>query len=474
MELVNNTFVVYYEDENYVTGSYENFKIVVVKDNGRFKCVEYSGFKPVDIVRTFEVNIVTLDGMLLVNTIKLNGPITKETFDNKVFIYALGYVLEPEDYTLSVNDGWGRTILVDDEPGEINTTSSELNHIVLKGNENRGYTGTLEGWFRVTPDVGYEFSQGGLVYKVTSLSSKTLSVIGYEDGITDVKIPATVDNPIGDNGFKVTRIADKAFYTCTDLQSIDLGPVTNVGLKAFANCVSIESADLSSVKYIGAYSFFRCTGLTSVSFSDGLKSIGKSAFSGVSFDGKSAAVGDLAGKKFVGADGKLKLDNKGIVNGTEFSVDSLVYTVTDAKKKMAAVSGYEGEIIAVAVPATVEYDGATFAVKSIADNAFKGCKTLKSIDVSNVESIGFKAFANCDSLQYIDLVGEVKYIGAYAFFGCSALKMVDFGDGLKSIGTGAFGGITFVDASGKTISQSVSKLKGHIFAGSEKVLKLVA
>ncbi len=71
-------------------------------------------------------------------------------------------------------------------------------------------------------------------------------------------------------------------------------------------------------------------------------------------------------------------------------------------------------------------------------------------------------------------MGEVKYIGAYAFFGCSALKMVDFGDGLKSIGTGAFGGITFVDASGKTISQSVSKLKGHIFAGSEKVLKLVA
>lgn len=64
-------------------------------------------------------------------------------------------------------------------------------------------------------------------------------------------------------------------------------------------------------------------------------------------------------------------------------------------------------------------------VMHIRDRAFYHCKTLPSIDISNVEDIGNSSFSYCYSLT--NITGQyVKYIGKYAFHECSMLQDAEF------------------------------------------------
>ncbi|MBE5924660.1 MAG: hypothetical protein E7271_09375 [Lachnospiraceae bacterium] len=83
------------------------------------------------------------------------------------------------------------------------------------------------------------------------------------------------------------------------------------------------------------------------------------------------------------------------------------YVVTSTQTETPSVS-YSSTVKATAktvtVPETVSVDGVEYKVTSIADNAFKGSKKIKSIQVSsNVISIGNNAFANCKKLKVITI-----------------------------------------------------------------------
>lgn len=65
-----------------------------------------------------------------------------------------------------------------------------------------------------------------------------------------------------------------------------------------------------------------------------------------------------------------------------------------------------------------------FDVGMIGDKAFMGAK-FKSVDFSNVRSVGAKAFANCKNLKSLNLE-SVSYIDKKAFAGCSSLSTVKF------------------------------------------------
>ena len=97
----------------------------------------------------------------------------------------------------------------------------------------------------------------------------------------------------------------------------------------------------------------------------------------------------------------------------------------------------------VTIPETIRKDGVTYAVTSIAENAFKNNKKIKSVTIGkNVKTIGKNAFRNCSKLTSITIPKNVKTIKNNAFYGCKKLKKVTIkSTGIKTIGKNAFKGV---------------------------------
>jgi len=104
------------------------------------------------------------------------------------------------------------------------------------------------------------------------------------------------------------------------------------------------------------------------------------------------------------------------------------YKVTKAGKSGGTVefeSPKNKTVTKVTVPATVEIDGITYKVTTIAKSAFSGCSKLKTITIGkNVTTIGDKAFYNCKALTKITIPSKVTKIGKAAFYGCKKLKNI--------------------------------------------------
>ena len=102
----------------------------------------------------------------------------------------------------------------------------------------------------------------------------------------------------------------------------------------------------------------------------------------------------------------------------------------------------------------------TANVKSLKDDAFKDCTSLKSFSAERVEANGLQAigvsFDGCENLKSVTLPGTVQSIAANAFKGLEKLATVTFGhnsskgDFMNSIGASAFEGciaLTAIDLS---------------------------
>ncbi|MBQ9669665.1 MAG: leucine-rich repeat domain-containing protein [Prevotella sp.] len=83
---------------------------------------------------------------------------------------------------------------------------------------------------------------------------------------------------------------------------------------------------------------------------------------------------------------------------------------------------YSGNII---IPEAVDYNGKTYSVTSIGNNAFFNCTGLTSVTIPNsVIIIRNNAFSGCSALTSITIPNSIEYIGESAFAGCSALTSI--------------------------------------------------
>ena len=123
------------------------------------------------------------------------------------------------------------------------------------------------------------------------------------------------------------------------------------------------------------------------------------------------------------------------VNGVKYSLYG-----TEAK-----VTGYDSSTLPanVSIPNTVYYNGQTFNVTKIGDNAFYKCSIIESlVTAENVASIGYCAFYNCSNLESIDLKGVVTigystYNGS-SFSECNKLAKANLGSKLSTIDKNSF------------------------------------
>ena len=111
-------------------------------------------------------------------------------------------------------------------------------------------------------------------------------------------------------------------------------------------------------------------------------------------------------------------------------------------------------------------------VESIGDDAFSGCKSLKSIVIpEGVASIGDDVFYGCESLKSIVIPEGVESIGYGAFYGCESLESIVIPEGVKSIGDGAFNFCESLESI--VIPEGVESIGYGAFYGCESLESMV-
>lgn len=107
-----------------------------------------------------------------------------------------------------------------------------------------------------------------------------------------------------------------------------------------------------------------------------------------------------------------------------FQVGDLSYEVLDASQNTCEVVDIDAFCNSINVPSSVEYNGKTYSVVRIGDDAFHW-RSLRSITLPNsIKSIGSSAFGECTYLTEMTLPNSVTEIDENAFMGCTRLKKI--------------------------------------------------
>ena len=302
---------------------------------------------------------------------------------------------------------------------------------------------------------------------VTLGNNVTITVMAFEDcsSLTSITIPNSV-----------TSIGRAAFSNCSKLTSITIpNSVTSIGDEAFDECSSLTSITIpNSVTSIGYRAFKDCSSLTSITIPNSVTRIGGGAFVGTAFYNnpsnwdkgvlyidncliaeETSITGDynikestrlIAAWAFAGCS---KLESITIPNSVtsigEFAfagcdnltsitipegVRSIGWSALEGTSYYNDESNWENGVLYIGdylIKGNSDNLSSSYTIKQgtklIADQAFEGCKKLKSVTIPNsVKSIGRNAFRGCSSLTSITIPESVTSIRFGAFWKCKSLS----------------------------------------------------
>jgi hypothetical protein len=341
--------------------------------------------------------------------------------------------------------------------------------------------GTLaiaDGAFQVLDDEGLIVGQVGDFddsdhYCLTSVTiPNSVTSIGNDAflgcrGLTSVTIPNSVTS-IGENAFQgcsgltsvtipnsVTSIGENVFRDCSGLTSVTLLCPYTVPSSTFAGCLNIQEvtyncwavtpifSGLSSiervtmkedVKEILKVAFKNCKNLTTVNIGSSVIFIRESAFEGcsgltsVTIPNSVTSIGRYAFADCSGLTSVTVQGNPTLIGSNLFEGCPIKEVIFDCEKVTPLFKGSSIKTVTMKE-----------SVKSIGDNAFRGCRGLTSLDIpNNVESIGDNAFEECSNLASIHIGNGVTSIGNNAFANCSSLTSVTVHGSPTTIGSGLF------------------------------------
>ena len=278
----------------------------------------------------------------------------------------------------------------------------------------------------------------------------------YDKGMhTLLKFPASKQRLVIPE--TVAEIADGAFRNagvslkedCADGDPITYfryvsipSTVESVGNEAFAGS-TLEVLKIGSGSVgIGSRAFSGCGALNYVVFYGTLGTVAGDAFEGCIFHGEDGAemefdASEMASHKFTGSDSQDLRMYVPKAGGT-IAYEGVKYRIScsSGAKTVFAVAIADADADSISIPVTIPYLGFDWTVTSVGSKAFMGNSRLAS--VACAVDVGFKSFAKCSGLEYINLDGASS-VGSYAFYGCSKLLAADLGS-VKALGTSAFSG----------------------------------
>ena len=124
-------------------------------------------------------------------------------------------------------------------------------------------------------------------------------------------------------------------------------------------------------------------------------------------------------------------------------------------------NSYSGNVV---IPASVTYNGKTYAVTGINYSAFHNCRGLGYVTIPHsVTFIGQWAFCGCSALTSITIPNSVTHIDDYAFLGCRGLTSITIPNNVTRIGEQAFAGCS--GWASITIPSSVEYIGWKAFSG---------
>ena len=311
-------------------------------------------------------------------------------------------------------------------------------------------------------------TEGYFTYEV---ENGKVTITGCDSSISgDLVLPATID------GYPVEEIGSRAFYGNNTITSIVIPEgVKVISTLIFFNSKSLKSVTIpSTVSFIGAGAFSDCDSLTNITVHE--DNTYYSSSDDILFNkAKTEILCYPAGK----TNTSYELPNSVniIGEGAFYGCDSINYiTMPDSIKKIVTSAFYScTKLQSIRITENVEsigisafynchslktiivasgnkyyssYDGVLYnkaktqlicypmgkeneectvldTVTEICDQAFYGCKNIKTIVIpKGVTSIGRRAFSYCEKLENVTISTTVTNIGSQAFYFDTALKNV--------------------------------------------------
>lgn len=247
----------------------------------------------------------------------------------------------------------------------------------------------------------------------TTISSLPDQFMYNRSSLVEVKLPSTLKS-IGNSAFYgcsalqsfdlngITTIGSNVFYGCHSLSYINLSGVQSIGSSAFRKCSKLNNIDLSTVVYIGSYAFSDCSSLESINLTSAV------------------TIGYLPNESEYYQVG-YSFEN--CTSLKEVTFGNNLYNIYSSSFRNTAIEN-------ITLPGSLT---------SIADEVFKNCKNLLSVEIpSSITSIGSNAFLGCSSLSTVSMETGLSVIGSSAFDGCTSLEEVIIPPTVKFIGSGAF------------------------------------
>ena len=162
-----------------------------------------------------------------------------------------------------------------------------------------------------------------------------------------------------------------------------------------------------------------------------------------------------------------------LASAYDFMVDGLCYNYNEDGMSVTVTWQYNaplnypyyydlsGDIV---IPESVTYNGTTYSVTSIGNQAFFRCSGLTSVTIPNsVTSIGNSAFLGCNHLTSVTIPNSVTSIGEGAFYNCNSLTSVEIPNAVTSIGYNTFSDCRSLTS--VTIGSSVTSIGEGAFYG---------
>ena len=113
----------------------------------------------------------------------------------------------------------------------------------------------------------------------------------------------------------------------------------------------------------------------------------------------------------------------------DVELDGIYYRVVGTRMAVVTHRGaglvpepnsYAGEVV---IPEHISYQGRTYEVRSISQNAFADCEELISVQLpSTLTAISACAFLGCPKLQEVSVPKSILAIASCAFTGCTSLR----------------------------------------------------
>ena len=165
----------------------------------------------------------------------------------------------------------------------------------------------------------------------------------------------------------------------------------------------------------------------------------------------------------------------------DFMVDGLAYNINDDGTSVTVTyenlnylnPTYTNLSGALTIPANVAYEGITYTITSIGENAFWQCISLTSVTIPNtVTFIGNRAFDRCENITSISIPNSVTKIDYNAFIDCKSLSSIEIPSSVDSIGNGVFRGCSSLELV-KWNAKSCNDFTSRVFDLNNSIISVI-